>query len=138
MGATDYAAIERRIEWFIGGLGVAGAIGAGVGWGIRAAEGVAAGAALCLFNFRWLRQGATGVMRLGMAQAGTEKVEVPKSLHVKFLGRIVLLVVAVYAILVWLHLPAIAVLCGLAVILPAILFELGVELMQGNHRSDGA
>lgn len=137
MNATDYAAIERRIEWAILGLGVIGAIGAAAGWGIHAAGGVAAGAALCLLNFRWLRQGATGVMRLGMAQASAEKVEIPKSLHMKFLGRIGLLVFAVYAILVWLHLPAIAVLCGLALILPAILFELAFELMQGHHHSNG-
>lgn len=137
MSETDYIAIERRIEWFIGGVGAVVAIGAWAGWGTRAAIGVAAGASLCLLNFRWLRQGATGVMRLGVAQANAEKVEIPRSLHVKFLGRIVLLVLAVYAILVWLHLPAIAVLCGLAVVLPAILFELAVELAQGHHRSVG-
>jgi len=39
-----------------------------------------------------------------------------------------------YAILAWLRLPVIAVLCGLVAVVPAILLELGYELMQGHHR----
>jgi hypothetical protein len=132
--AAYYLAIERRIEMFIAVIGAVAAVGAFLGWGKRAGEGAAVGAALCWLNFRWLRQGADGVIKLGMAQAGSEHVVVPRKTHAKFLGRLGLLLVAVYAILVWLRLPAAAVVCGLAAVLPAILFELGYEAMRGQLR----
>jgi ATP synthase I chain len=137
MQANDsrYAGIELRIERFLLGLGAAMTIAAAIGWGKRAGLGAAVGTGLCWLNFRWLRQGAGGLIRLGLAQAGVEKeVHVPRTTHAKFLGRLLLLLLAAYAILVWLHLPAVAVLCGLTSVVPAILVELGYELMHGDHR----
>ncbi len=131
---SDYAAIERRLEYFLLGAGAAMAAGAAVGWGVRAGVGTAAGTLVCWLNFRWLRQGAAALVRLGLAQAGVEQVQVPKTVHAKFLGRTVLLLLAAYAMLVWLHLPAIAVLCGLVAVVPAILIEVGYELVHGHHR----
>lgn len=134
MNDSDYAAIERRIEWFIAGLGGAITIGAAVGWGLRAAAGAAVGTALCWLNFRWLRQGAAGVIRLGLLQAGVEKVRIPKKVHAKHFGRLALLLLVAYAILVLFRLPAVAVLCGLVAVAPAIVLELGYELIHGHHR----
>jgi ATP synthase I chain len=133
-GDSEYVAIERRIERAIAAAGFAAALGAGIGWGVRAGVGTAIGAALCWLNFHWLRQGAAGVIALGMAQAGAEKVNVPKTTHAKFFGRLALLLLAVYVILAWLKLPAVAVLCGLGVVLPAVIFELGYEVTRGHHR----
>jgi hypothetical protein len=131
---SDYAAIERRIEWFIAGLGGAITIGAAVGWGLRAAAGAAVGTALCWLNFRWLRQGAAGVIRLGLMQAGAEEVRIPKKVHAKFFGRLALLLLTAYAILVLFRLPAVAFLCGVVAVAPAIVLELGYELIHGHHR----
>jgi hypothetical protein len=131
---SEYVAIERRIERFIIGLSLIMASGAAVGWGSRAAGGVAAGAVLCWLNFRWLRQGAAGLTRLGLAQAGVENVHVPRRVHAKFLGRLALLVAAAYAMLALLRWPVVAVLCGLAAVVPAIALELGYELIHGHHR----
>jgi hypothetical protein len=131
---SEFEAIELRIERFIAILGAAMTLGAAIRWGIRSAEGAALGGALCWLNFRWLRHGATGVVRLGMAQAGAEVVHVPRRMHAKFFGRLVLLLVAVYVILAWLRLPAAALICGLAAVVPAILMELGYELVSGQHR----
>jgi len=131
---ADYAAIERRLENFIVGLGAAMAIAAAIGWGIRAAEAAAIGTALCWLNFRWLRQGAGALMLLGMAQAGAEVVHVPRMVHAKFFGRLVLLLVVAYVILAWLRLPVIAFLCGLVAVVPAIVLELVYELAHGHHR----
>lgn len=131
---SESSAIEQRIERAIAIIGIAAALTGGIGWGLRAGLGTATGAALCWLNFHWLRLGAAGVIRLGMAQAGEEKVRVPKSTHAKFLGRLALLLLAVYVILAWLKLPALALLCGLGVVLPAVLFELGYELARGHHR----
>jgi hypothetical protein len=131
---TDSAAIELRIERSILILGALMTLVAAIGWGRRAAEGAGLGAALCWLNFRWLRQGAAGVTRVGLAQAGVEHVRIPKRIYAKFFGRLVLLVVLVYAILTWLHLPAPAVVSGLTAVVPAILFELGFEWMRGPDR----
>jgi hypothetical protein len=130
----EYAAIERRLEVFIAGLGAAMATGAAIGWGWRAAGGVVAGAAVCWANFRWLKQGAAAVVRLGMAQAGAATPQVPRGVHAKFLGRLGLLLLAAYVILALLKFPAIPVLCGLAAVVPAIALELGYELIHGQHR----
>jgi ATP synthase I subunit len=131
---SEVEAIECRIERFIAILGALMALVAGLSSGLHSATGVALGTLLCWLNFRWLRYGATAVIRLGMAQAGAELVEVPRSMHAKFFGRLVLLLLAVYVILAWLRLPAVAVLCGLAAIVPAIVLELVCELMGGHHR----
>jgi hypothetical protein len=131
---SEYAAIERRIERFLIGLGAAMTLGAGIGWGIRAAEGAAVGTALCWVNFRWLRQGAAALIRLGQSQAEVSKVRVPPTVHAKFVGRLLLLLVLAYVILAWLRLPAIPFLCGLVAVVPAILAELGYEIMHGHHR----
>lgn len=128
------AGIERRIEQFIAIFGVLATLIAALKFGLRAGGGAALGAALCLLNFRWLRHGATGVIALGMAQAGAETVHVPRSTHAKFFGRLVLLLVAAYVILAWLKLPGVAVICGLGAVVPAILMELAYELITGHHR----
>jgi len=129
-----YAAIERRLEKLLVGVGVATTIGAGIGWGLRAAEGAIVGTAVCWLNFRWLRQGAASLIRLGEAQSTLEKPYVPPLVHVKFFGRLLLLLVVAYAILAWLRLPAIAFLCGLVAVVPAIVIELVYELARGEHR----
>jgi hypothetical protein len=130
----ESVAVELRIERFILALGAVIALVAAIGWGRRSAEGAALGAALSWLNFRWLRQGAAGVTRLGLAQAGVEHVNIPKKVHAKFLGRLLLLVAVVYAILTWLHLPALAVVTGLTAVFPAVVLELGFEVMRGHHR----
>ncbi len=134
MDDAEYAAIERRIERFLIGLGAATTLGAAIGWGLRAGAGAAVGTALCWLNFRWLRQGAAALIRLGKAQAAAEKASVPPIVHAKFLGRLLLLLVVAYVILAWLRLPAIAFLCGLVAVVPAVVLELGYELVHGQHR----
>lgn len=131
--ADAAAHIERRIERFIAVFGALAALFAAAKWGLRAGGGAALGAALCLLNFRWLRHGATGVIALGMAQTGAEAVHVPRSMHAKFFGRLVLLLVAVYVILKILKLPGVAVLCGLAAVVPGIVAEVIYELVKGHH-----
>ena len=134
MDDAAFTAIERRLEIFLIGVGAVATIGAGVGWGLRAAEAAAIGTAICWLNFRWLRLGAATLIRLGQAQATHEVPRVPPLVHVKFFGRLLLLLVVACVILAWLRLPAIAFLCGLVAVVPAILIELGYELAHGEHR----
>jgi hypothetical protein len=134
MDDAGYLAIERRLEKFLVGVGAAVTLGAAIGWGRRAALAAAVGTALCWLNFRWLRLGAAALVRLGQAMATHENPRVPPLVHVKFFGRLLLLLVVAYVILAWLKLPAIAFLCGLVAVVPAILLELGYELARGEHR----
>jgi ATP synthase I chain len=131
---SESAGIERRLEFFLVGVGSAAAIAGMAGWGWRAGLSAAAGTLLCWLNFRWLRTGAAAVVQLGKAQADASKVHVPKSVNAKFLGRLILLLAATYAMLAWLRLPAVAFVCGLTAVVPAIVLELGYELVHGHHR----
>ena len=79
------------------------------------------------------RLGAAALVRLGQAMSARENPRVPPLVQLKFFGRLVLLLAVAYAILVWLRLPAIAFLCGLVAVIPAIVLELGYELARGEH-----
>lgn len=128
------SAIENRIQWLILAVGFTITVVGGITWGIRTGIACLTGAILSWLNFLWLRQGAAALMRLGMAQSSAERVHVPRSVHAKFFGRLVLLLAVAYVILAWLRLPAVAFLCGAAVVVPAILAELGYEIASGQHR----
>ena len=128
------SAIENRIQWLILAVGFTITVVGGITWGIRTGIACLTGAILSWLNFLWLRQGAAALMRLGMAQSSAEKVYVPRSVHAKFLGRLVLLLAVAYVILAWLRLPAIAFLCGAVAVIPAIVVELFYELARGHHR----
>jgi hypothetical protein len=131
---TDYAAIERRMELFVLAAGTAIAIVSAAGWGWYAGLAAVMGLLLCWMNCRWLRAGTAMVVQLGAAQAEASKVRVPGGVKAKFLGRLGLLLAATYAILVWLRMPAVAFLCGLTAVVPAIVLELAYELLHGHHR----
>jgi hypothetical protein len=128
-----YAAAERRIEYFALALGAAGAIFAGIHWGVRAAGGVAAGAALSWLNFRWMKQGVAVLARLSKAQEGAEKVCVPQSVYARFLGRYALLALAAYVILVWLRVPVVSLLAGFGAVVVAALAEAAGQLFRSDR-----
>ena len=136
MESQESDRIEARIEKLIALVGTLIGVASFLGWGFRAGEAAVAGAALCWLNFRWLRQGAAGVIRLGLAQAGKDNVQIPKILYAKFLGRIALVALVVYVILRRLHLPIVPLFCGVTAVFPAILIELGYEVIHGQHRCD--
>jgi hypothetical protein len=127
-----YTAAERRIEYFAIGLGAAGAIIAGVLWGVRAGLGFSAGAVLSWINFRWMKQGVGTLSRLAKAQEGAEKVHVGPGVYFKFIGRYALLFAGAYVILSYFRLSIISLLAGFAVIFVAALAEVVGQLFQGR------
>jgi hypothetical protein len=127
-----YAAAERRIEYFTLGIGAACALGAGIAWGLKVGAGVGAGAALSWINYRWMKQGTNTLARLATAQAGTEKVRVPASVYLKFLGRYALLVVVAYVILRGFRLPLKSVVEGFFVLVAAVLVEMVGQLFRNG------
>jgi len=132
-----YAAAERRIEYGVCGIGLAGALCAGSVWGARAGMGMAAGAALSWMNYRWMRQGVNAVARLSRAQQDAGKVRLPKSIMLKFLGRYALLLLAAYVSLTQLRLPVASVLAGFSALVAAMLVE-AVGLLFRSSQSPHA
>lgn len=134
MGKDDafYLSAERRIEYITIGAGAAAALVAGFLWGAKAGASLAAGAALSWLNYRWMKQGVGALIPLATAQAGAEKVKIPRSVYFKFLGRYALLLVAAYVILSRLRLPAAFLIAGLFAVVAAVLLELIFELFGGG------
>jgi predicted membrane-bound spermidine synthase len=133
-----YASAERRIEFLTVGMGASAALVAGFLWGVKAGASIALGAALSWLNYRWMKQGVGALIPLATAQAGAEKVKIPKSVYFKFLGRYALLLVAAYVILSRLRLPATFLIAGLFAVVAAVMLELLFELFGGrdSERTD--
>jgi ATP synthase I chain len=127
-----YAAAERRIEYLTIGLGCAAAVAAGIRWNLRAGGGVAVGALLSWINFRWLKQGVGALAVLSSVQQGAEKVRVPRSVYLKFLGRFFLLILGACAILRGFRLPVSSFLVGLFAVVAAALVEMIGQLFRSG------
>jgi small-conductance mechanosensitive channel len=125
-----YAAAERRIERVTLGLGAAGAVCAAVGWGARAGAGVATGAILAWLNYRWLKLGVGVLARLSKVQQGAEKVQVPRSVYFKFIGRYLLLILGAYVILTRFGVPVASLLAGFGALVCAVLAEVVAQLFR--------
>ena len=127
---NEYAAAERRIEFLTLGLGALAAIVTSMTWGWRPALGVAIGASLGWINYRWLKQGVATLSRLATAQVGTPAPRVPRTIYVKFLGRYILLIASVYAIVSTSWLPPVALLVGFSALIAAVVLEVFVQLFR--------
>ena len=132
MAADDafYAAAERRIEYLALGIGAAGTAIAWFAWGGKATAGFASGAVLSSINYRWMKQGVGTLARLSVAQAGTQRAQVPVSVYFKFIGRYALLIVAAYAILRSIKPPAASLLAGFFTVIAAVLLEMVGQLFR--------
>jgi len=129
----SYAASERRVEYLTLGLGAAGTVFVAARWGWRAAAGLALGAALSWLNYRWLKQGVGALARLAASQADAPQVRIPKRIYLKFFGRVALLLVVAYVILMGSVLPGATVLAGLFAAVGAVMIELIYRLVRGER-----
>ena len=125
-----YKAVELRIEKLTVAVGAVSALYAAERWGWRVGAGVAAGAAISWLNFRWLDQGVTALLN---AAAGSGADPAPSSpwLYARFIGRIGLLLLALYAIFKLPWFPGKAVLAGLFSLICAVLLEVSYEVATG-------
>ena len=122
-------AMLRRVERLTLLFGAVGAVWAAWRWGWRGAIGLAFGAGLSWVNFRWLKGSVQAFGRTAVAGAET-KAGVPKIAYVKFFGRFVLLLGAVYVILTNSLFPAVAVLTGLFASAAGVIVVLVYELLS--------
>ena len=127
-----YAVAERRIEYVTLAIGAVAAVAAVVFWNVRAGAGLAVGAILGWLNYRWLKQGVGALAGLAKAQQGAEKVRVPRSVYVKFIGRYVLLILVAYVILTRLRVPVESLLAGFGALVIAVLGEIIWQLFGTN------
>jgi ATP synthase I chain len=121
--AAYYTAAERRIEWLTIAIGAVASASAAIVWRPRAGAGVAIGTLLSWINFRWMKQGISGLTRLSAAQQGGETPRVPKSIYVKLMGRYALLIAVAYVILRDFGSVAAGLLAGLFSVVAAVLIE---------------
>jgi ATP synthase I chain len=122
----------RRVEYWTAAFAAVAALVAAVRWGWLQAVGVLAGATISWLNFRWLKQGVGNLAALATAQAGAERVHIPKSTYAKFFGRFVLLLVILYVILSRPGWPGAAVLCGLFAVVAGVVAEMVHHLVAGR------
>ncbi len=131
-GTADafYRVAERQIELWSLLVGAVATIVAGLGWSWTAAGGVLLGAVLAWLNFRWLKQGVAALERASLAQTHADMVRIPRRVYVKFFGRYVLLLAALYVILSRSLLPVGAVFAGLFALVAAVLGAMVVVLIR--------
>ncbi|HKV23769.1 MAG TPA: ATP synthase subunit I [Candidatus Acidoferrum sp.] len=123
-----YLQTEQRIAWLtliFGGVAALAAAGARRwAW----AEGLAIGAVLAWFNFRWLKRGLDALVRAAVAQQGAASPRVPLGTWFRLLFRYALIALCVYVIFEYLKVPLVSMLVGLcalgAATLAASLYEI--------------
>ena len=124
------SALLRHVEYWTLALGAAGALAAGLHWGWLAGGGVAGGAVISWLNYRWLKQGVISLTAASLQQAGAEKVRVPKTVYVKFVGRFVLILAILYVILSRFGRLDVAVLSGLFALVAGVLAAMIAHLLR--------
>jgi hypothetical protein len=134
--ASLYTGSERRIEYVTLGIGMAAAAVTGPLWGWRVGLGVACGAALSWINYRWMKQGIDALAEIARPQQGAEKVRVPTTVYVKFIGRYALLIGAAYVMLSHFELPVASVLGGFFAVIAAVLAEIAGQLFRHHQIPD--
>jgi hypothetical protein len=140
MASEDFgSATLRCVEWLTLALGGVGAVWASLRWGWRGALGVVIGTALSWLNFRWLKGGVQAFGKAATEKAGSPNARVSASAYVKFIGRLGLLLVAVYVILTRSWVPPVPLFAGLfasaAGVIVALVWELATSGMrQGASR----
>jgi hypothetical protein len=79
-----------------------------------------------------MKQGVGALARLSVAQAGSQRAQVPVSVYLKFVGRYALLIGAAYAILRSFKPPAASLLAGFFTIIAAVLTEMVGQLFRAG------
>ena len=87
---------RQRIAWLTLALGFAAALIWFFAKSHKEGTGLAIGTALAWLNYRWLDQGLGALVSVAQAQEGSEQARVPTGIYAKFVGRYVLIALAIY------------------------------------------
>jgi hypothetical protein len=137
MTDTPLARTVARVEATTLALGAAGAIYEWIRVGWRAALALAVGAVISWLNYRWLRSGVTALAPAPDASAQPQPTPAFAKTFLKFFGRIVLLLVALYVILSRSLLPSTPLLAGLFASVAAVMLQTVFLLARGGVAKSG-
>ena len=126
--------LRNVVCWSIA-IGAAAALAVGFRWGWVEAAGFAGGVCLSLINFRWLKQGVSSLVNASVAQAGAEKVRVPRTFYLKLFGRFALLLFVIYVILWRFRVVAIAVIAGFFALVAGVVAAMIVHLIRNFRQA---
>ena len=136
MASNSLRGAERRIEWWMLGLGGGAAALVAMAGAWRAGLGIAAGAILAWIHYRWLRGNVALLETLAIRQAGEEKPRVPRRVSTRFMVGYALLIGVLCASFFFSAIPALAVVAGLFTLAAAVMAEGVYQLARG--RREGA
>lgn len=105
--------MSRRIERLTLLFGSVAALATGFAKSPRAGIGIAIGTILAWLNYHWLDQALASLVVAAAAQAGSPKSRVPASVYWKFVGRYLLMGLAVYVSVHYFVVPVLTVVLGL-------------------------
>jgi hypothetical protein len=126
--------LRNVVPWSVA-IGAAATLAIGFRWGWVEAAGFAGGVCLSLINFRWLKQGVGSLVNASVAQAGAEKVRVPRTIFLKLLGRFALLLFVIYVILWRFRVVAIAVIAGFFALVAGVVAAMIVHLIRNFRQA---
>src|ERR1700678_365511 len=86
---------RQRIAWLTLALGFAAALIWFFAKSHKEGTGLAIGTALAWLNYRWLDQGLGALVSVAQAQEGSEQARVPTGIYAQFVGRYVLIALAI-------------------------------------------
>jgi hypothetical protein len=104
---------SRRIQTYTIASGVTAFAVAVAMQNFRWSAGLVIGTALACLNYRWLDQGLGALVTAAQAQEGVAKPVVPLSLYAKFMGRYLLVGLALCVMVKYFRVPILACLVGL-------------------------
>src|SRR5271168_2519566 len=110
---APYRLAEERIALWTLVLGALAAAGACLLFSIRVGAGVLIGAILGWINFRWLKTGLDGIMRVSEAQASSPNPKLPIGSMIQLLGRYSLIALLACAIFIFFKVPVLSMLVGM-------------------------
>lgn len=99
------------------------------------AAGLAIGAVLAWFNFRWLRRGLDALVAASIAQSDSAKPRVPIGAYFRALFRYALLALIAYVIFIFLRVPLVSMVVGMCSLAAAAIAASVYELWHSRSRS---
>lgn len=128
---------RQRIAWLTLALGFAAALIWFLVKSHKEGAGIAIGTALAWLNYRWLDQGLSALVSVAQAQEGSEQARVPAGIYWKFVGRYVLIALAIYVSLHYFAVPLVAMILGLLALGAGAFAESLYEIFVAFHSSRG-
>ena len=125
--------LSRRIAWLTLLLGFLAALVVTFAKSPRAGLGIAVGTFLAWLNYRWLDQTLGALVTVATAQTGSPQTRVPTQIYWKFVGRYVLMGLAIYVTVRYFAVPVLSLILGLLALGAAAIVASLYEVYLGSE-----